>query len=109
MFTAPPQGTRSRHELPLVGGARGLLALCSDAVHSYTGGTRLSKPAECNTKSGPYCKLRAGVTMVSQRRFISCKERALWSMLPMEEATHVWGGRHTEGISASSVQFCSVL
>lgn len=49
MFTAPPQGTPSGHELPLVGGARGTSGRCSDAVHLYTGGTRLSKPAECAT------------------------------------------------------------
>ena len=64
---------------PLVGGARGTSGRCSDAVRLYNGGyTSVQTRRARNTKSEPCCKLRAGVTMVSHRRFISCKERALW-------------------------------
>ena len=83
MFTTQPRssttGNTKQTRAPLVGGAWGTSGRCSDAVRLYNGGyTSVQTRRARNTKSEPCCKLRAGVTMVSHRRFISCKERALW-------------------------------
>lgn len=80
MFAMQPRGsttgTPSRHEPPLVGGAQGVSGHRSDAVRLCDGGYMSVQTR--NTKREPYCKLRARVSMLSQRRFISCKERTLW-------------------------------
>ena len=80
MFATQPRGSTtgmpSRHEPPLVGGARGVSGHRSDAVRLCNGG--YTSVQTRNTKHESYCKLQARVSTLSQCRFISCEEQNLW-------------------------------